>query len=104
MFVTESNLKTDSYSPTIEIPSKDYTLNFLLDTGASTSCINENVFNNEENLTIPLEIITAGGNITIRKSATAPIFYPFNKTQISFIVSPFKLPFTGIIGIDVMQK
>lgn len=36
--------------------------------------------------------------------AKSSIFYPFNKTTFSFIVSPYKLPFTGILGIDIMNK
>lgn len=48
--------------------------------------------------------MTAGGIINVVKKATVPIFYPFNKTEVSFIVCPFQLPFTGIIGIDIMKK
>lgn len=42
--------------------------------------------------------------INVEKKAKVPIFYPFNKTKVSFIVCPFQLPFTGIIGIDIMKK
>ena len=49
---------------------------FLLDTDATTSCINKNIFNTEEYLENPIEVMTAGGIIDIKEKATAP----FNKT------------------------
>ena len=52
----------------------------------------------------PIKVTTAGGIIEINKKAEAPIFYPYNETVLSFIVCPFELPFTGIIGMDIMKK
>lgn len=99
-----SDLTNKSYSPIIEINLGKTKLKFLLDTGASTSFINANVFNNETKLKKSLKIQTAGGTVSAMKKAESPIFFPFNKTVVKFIVSPCKLPFTGILGTDIMEK
>ena len=93
-----------SYSPIIEINFGEIKLNFLLDTGASTNFINSNVFKKEVHLKNPIEIQTAGGTVSALKKAESPIFFPFNKTVVKFIVSPCKLPFSGILGTDIMEK
>lgn len=74
------------------------------DTGASISCVNTNIFNNEQFLEKIISIQTAGGQIKASKFVQVPLFYPYNKTKMSFIVSPHKLPFTGIIGTDIINK
>lgn len=93
-----------SYSPIIEIKYGNRTLSFLLDTGASVSFINANILKNEETQKTKIQIETVGGLIYASKVVKVPIFNPFNKTMFSFIVSPNKLPFDGILGIDIMNE
>jgi predicted aspartyl protease len=97
-------VKNLSYAPIIRIGVANKTFEFLIDTGASSSCVNENIFKNEKNLKKPMKIQTAGGCVTATKTVSVPLFSPFNKTFINFLVAPCKLPFTGLIGIDIMEK
>lgn len=95
---------TKSYSPIIQVQTKTDTLNFLLDTGASASCINSNVIKKEENLEKLIEIQTARGIVNINIVAKLPLFHPYNQTEVAFVGSLYKLPFVGIIGIDIIEK
>lgn len=52
-----------SYVPVINIVTHQQTLTFLIDTGATISCANENIFNNEQFLKKKISLQTAGGQI-----------------------------------------
>lgn len=93
----------DSYVPVIEFKSKNRSnLKFLLDTGASSSCVDSGIFNNEVNMVNPIILQTVGGEVKTEKMAEIPLFQPYNNTKFKFLVSPNKLPINGIIGIDIM--
>lgn len=92
-----------SYLSVINIVTFQQTLTFLIDTGAPIS-VNKNIFNDEQFFEKIISLETAGGQIKASKFVQVPLFYPYNNTKISFVVCPDKLPFTGIIGTDIINK